>query len=69
MKLHASGSVLYLTQGQLFHFSEPKYRAQITQSNKLTIYTVLGKCATAFKGSVLSLQCSDHAGSFLWSQI
>ena len=62
MKLHASGSVLNLTQGQLFHFSEPKYRAQITQINKPTIYTVLGKCATAFNGSVVFLQCSDQAG-------
>jgi hypothetical protein len=69
MKLDVSDSVLNLTQGQFFHFSEPKYRAQITKINKPTIYTVLGKLATAFTGSVLSLQCSDQAGSFLWSQI
>jgi len=69
MKLHASGSVLNLTKVQLFHFNEPKHRAQITQINKPTIYIVLGKCATAFNGSVLSLQCSDQADSFLWSQI
>jgi len=69
MILHASGSVLNLTQGQLFHFGEPKYTAQITQINKPTIYTVLGKRATAFNISVLSFQRSDQAGSFLWSQI
>jgi hypothetical protein len=69
MRIHAIGSVLNLTQGQLLHFSEPKHRAQITQINKPGIYTVLGKKATAFNGSVLSLQCSDQGGSLLWSQI
>jgi len=69
MKIHTSGSVLNLTKRQLFHFSEPKYTAQITQINKPTIYTVLGKHAAAFNSSVISLQCSNQAGSFLWSQI
>jgi hypothetical protein len=54
MELHASGSVLNLTQGQAFHFSQPIHStAQITQIKKPTTYTVLRNCATAFNVSFL----------------